>query len=145
MIIRTIVVALDTSARAAGVLAAGIEVARKYGAKLVLVRAVGLPIEIPTEAFAAPPNKVPEILERIARTDLEARAKEVPAELLAGLKVTTGVPWEVICREAKESESELIVIGSHGFSGIDRLIGTTASRVVNHADRSVLVVRKPRE
>jgi nucleotide-binding universal stress UspA family protein len=35
----------------------------------------------------------------------------------------------------------LIVIGSHGFSGIDRLLGTTAGRVVNHADRSVIVVR----
>ena len=140
-----IVVALDTSARASAVLAAAIELARTYGGKLVLVRAVGIPIEIPTEAFVAPPNKVPEILERIARNDLETRAKEVPAELLAGVRVTTGVPWEVICREAKSAEADLIVIGSHGFSGIDRLIGTTASRVVNHADRSVLVVRKRRE
>ena len=143
MKIRTIVVALDTSARADGVLSAGIELARVYGAKLVLVRAVGIPIEIPSEAFAAPPNKVPEILERIASADIETRAKKVPAELLAGVRVATGVPWEVVCREARELEAELIVIGSHGFSGIDRLIGTTASRVVNHADRSVFVVRKP--
>ena len=36
---------------------------------------------------------------------------------------------------------DLIVIGSHGYSGIDRLIGTTAAKVVNHAKQSVLVVR----
>ena len=37
----------------------------------------------------------------------------------------------------------LIVIGSHGYGGIDHLLGTTAARVVNHADRPVLVVRGP--
>jgi nucleotide-binding universal stress UspA family protein len=142
MEIRTIAVALDTSPRAESVLRTGIELARKFGARVVLVRAVGIPIEIPTEAFVAPPNKVPEILERIARTDLEARAAEVPSELLEGIRLAMGVPWEVICRAGKEVNADLIVIGSHGFSGIDRLIGTTASRVVNHADRSVLVVRR---
>ena len=37
----------------------------------------------------------------------------------------------------------MIVLCSHGYGGIDRLIGTTASKVVNLADRSVLVVRDP--
>jgi nucleotide-binding universal stress UspA family protein len=36
---------------------------------------------------------------------------------------------------------DLIVIGSHGYDALDRLLGTTAAKVVNHADRSVLVVR----
>jgi nucleotide-binding universal stress UspA family protein len=40
-------------------------------------------------------------------------------------------------------EAALILIGSHGYSGLDHLLGTTAARVVNHADRSVLVVRHP--
>lgn len=34
-----------------------------------------------------------------------------------------------------------IVIGSHGHGGIDRVLGTTAAKLVNHADRNVLVVR----
>jgi nucleotide-binding universal stress UspA family protein len=34
------------------------------------------------------------------------------------------------------------VIGCHGYSGLDRVIGTTAGKVVNHADRSVFVVRE---
>jgi nucleotide-binding universal stress UspA family protein len=37
----------------------------------------------------------------------------------------------------------LIVIGSHGYGGLDRVLGTTAARVVNHALCSVLVVRPP--
>ena len=39
--------------------------------------------------------------------------------------------------------ASVIVIGSHGYGGLERLLGTTAARVVNHADRAVLVVRSP--
>jgi len=48
---------------------------------------------------------------------------------------------DVICRTARELDADLIVIGSHGYGGIDRVLATTAARVVNHADRSVLVAR----
>lgn len=49
-----------------------------------------------------------------------------------------GTPWDESCTTAKP---EGVVIGAHGYGGLDRVLGTTASRVVNHADRSVLVVR----
>jgi universal stress protein F len=44
-------------------------------------------------------------------------------------------------RAAAENDVDMIVIGSHGYHGLDRVLGTTAAKVVNHADRSVLVVR----
>lgn len=138
---RTLLVALDTSPRAPGVLAEGIDLAQKLGGKLVLVRAIGIPHEIPAEALTASPSGVPEILERIAKAELDEQARAVPEGFLAKKLVVMGVPWEVICREADEVNADLIVIGSHGYSGIDRLLGTTASRVVNHSQRSVLVVR----
>ncbi|EYF03612.1 universal stress protein [Chondromyces apiculatus] len=139
---KIIVVALDTSSRAAGVLEEGIDLAQKLGGKLLLVRAVGIPHEIPAEALGATPNDVPEILARVAREELARRAAAVPAEYLHGVEVRTGVAWQVICDEAQAVGADLIVIGSHGYHGIDKLLGTTASRVVNHADRSVLVVRE---
>jgi nucleotide-binding universal stress UspA family protein len=46
-----------------------------------------------------------------------------------------------VCKEAHQEDVDLIMVGSHGYSGVDRLLGTTAAKVVNHADRSVLVVR----
>ena len=52
-----------------------------------------------------------------------------------------GIPWDTICSVAKEEDVDLIVIGSHGYDILDRIVGTTAAKVVNHADRSVLVVR----
>ncbi|AKT36403.1 universal stress protein [Chondromyces crocatus] len=139
---KIIVAALDTSQRAAGVLEEAVDLAQKLGGKVLLVRAVGIPHEIPPEALSATPNAVPEILGRIAREDLEQRARAVPEGLLHGIQVRTGVGWQVICDEADAADADLIVIGSHGYQGIDRLLGTTASRVVNHATRSVLVVRE---
>jgi nucleotide-binding universal stress UspA family protein len=53
----------------------------------------------------------------------------------------SGFPWQAVCAAAVDESVDLIVIGSHGYSGIDHLIGTTAAKIVNHADRPVLVVR----
>ena len=136
-----ILVALDDSPRAAGVLAAAIDVARRFGGKMLLFRAVGIPLEIPPAALSLPPSALPEMLEAHARDDLAERARAVPPELLAKTAVKIGVPWQAICREATEEDADLVILGSHGYGGIDRLIGTTASRVVHHADRPVMIVR----
>jgi nucleotide-binding universal stress UspA family protein len=56
--------------------------------------------------------------------------------------VVVGAPWEAVCNAARTTAVDVIVIGSHGYSGLDRLLGTTAARIVNHAPCSVLVVRE---
>jgi nucleotide-binding universal stress UspA family protein len=62
-----------------------------------------------------------------------------------GLRVETSVgvgsPWESICDAAEDKQAVVILVGSHGDSAVDRLLGTTAAKVVNHAECSVLVVR----
>lgn len=140
---RSILVAVDTSPRAQGVLQAAADLAQLSEGKLVLFRAVGLPLEVPPEALSKPPEALAEILEAKARKGLEALARTLPPALVAKVKVRVGTPWEAITHAAKEEDVDLVVIGSHGFSAIDRLLGTTAARVVNHADRCVLVVRDP--
>jgi nucleotide-binding universal stress UspA family protein len=54
--------------------------------------------------------------------------------------VLHGQPWRDIVSTASRLDVDLVVIGSHGYSGWDRVLGTTAGKVANHADRSVLVV-----
>lgn len=139
---RTILVALDSSPRAAHVLAEAVDLAQKLGGKLVLVRGIGLHHDLPAEALNESPARVPEILERNDREELEQLARGVPPELISKIVIHVGVAWEVICRTAEQEDADLIVIGSHGYSGIDKLLGTTAARVVNHTKRSVLVVRE---
>jgi nucleotide-binding universal stress UspA family protein len=67
----------------------------------------------------------------------------------AGLSVDTAVrqgdPRTLIVDEAKEWDADLIVMGSHGRTGLTRLLlGSVAQAVVAHAPCSVEVVRKRR-
>jgi len=136
-----ILVGLDASARAASVLETATELARRTGGKLILFRAVGVPHEIPVEAYSMTPANLAELLEREAKKYLDQLATALPPGMLAETVVHVGTPWQGICSAADHHQADMIVIGSHGYSGLDRLIGTTAAKVVNHARQSVLVVR----
>lgn len=136
-----ILVAVDSSPRACVVLDAAIDLARRTGAKIRLLRIVGLPPELPPNLFAAPATQLVESHLEAAKHDLEDFEQLVPDDLLDGATVQLGVAWDGICSYAREHDVDMIVIGSHGYGLLDRLVGTTAAKVVNHADRSVLVVR----
>lgn len=139
--IRKILVGLDSSPRASLVLETAVGLAQRFGSKLFLVNAVGIPFDFPADALGLSPTALPGIMEEAARRDLEARARALPPEIAHKVDVQIGTPWQVVVSLAKEEDVDLIVIGSHGYSGLDRVIGTTAARVVNHADRPVMVVR----
>jgi nucleotide-binding universal stress UspA family protein len=136
-------VGLDGSPRAAGVLTAALALARASGAKLHLFRGVGLPPDVPAAAWSVPPGELEVVLEREALEALEAIAGNMPPYLLGGVSVALGVPWQAICEAGRRENVDLIVVGSHGYGVLDRVLGTTAAKVVNHADRSVRVVRAP--
>mgnify|MGYP001258053483 CR=1 FL=1 len=58
--------------------------------------------------------------------------------------VLFGNPWSVICRYAAEHAIDLIVVGTHGRTGLPHvLIGSTAERIVQHAPCPVLVIKNP--
>ena len=137
-----ILVGLDSSPRAGAVLEEATKLSRLTGAKLVLLRAVGVPVELPMEAYRLSPASLSEVLQQEAQKGLEElAAKGATPEVIDSIRVGIGTPWQVICEAARELDVDLIMIGSHGFGVLDRVIGTTAARVVNHADRSVLVTR----
>jgi len=139
---KRLLVALDGSARAMGVLQAGVAQAQSIGAALVLLRAIGIPGDLPFTAMAMSPAEVLSLLEQRARTELtELAHAAVPPDLPWEARIETGTAWQTICEAAQALDAVLIVIGSHGYGALDRVLGTTAARVVNHADRSVLVVR----
>lgn len=139
---KRILVGLDGSPRAQGVFDAARVLAEQSGAKLVLVQAVGIPMELPIEAYRLPPGSLAEVLEREARRRLDALAAPFPA-IVESTRVRVGTAWQVVCESARELGVDLVVVGSHGYGVLDRLLGTTAARIVNHCDRSVLVVRPP--
>ena len=138
---KRILVCLDASPRAAFVLETATNLAQKTGAKLVLLRSVGLPAEIDQEFYVHAAASMTDLLVDKAKRELDALSKGVPAGLIEGYDVHIGTPWDTICREAKARDCDLVILGSHGYSGMDRVLGTTAAKVVNHCDRSVLVAR----
>ena len=140
---KRILVGIDGSERAPGVLAVATTIARSQGARLTLVRSVGLPPDVPQDFWKTTEEPLLDVLKHHAQKYLDEQAAKVPAEVLGGTELVIGVPWQAICDSAKTQKADLVVIGSHGYSGFDRLLGTTAAKVVNHAPCSVLVVREP--
>ena len=143
MQVQRILVGLDGSHRERAVLEFAQDLAIRYDARLTLMRAVGVPPEIPPEAWQNPDVSVKEFLEKQAREGLERLAQTLTESVRARcqLEVVVASPWQALCLGAQALEANLVVIGSHGYGGLDRVLGTTAARVVNHALCSVLVVR----
>jgi universal stress protein F len=139
--VKRLLVALDASDRASKVLEAAVRLADLTGARLILYRAIVVPPELPRDILIAPEARLEDILVRTAHDDLQRVAERVPGSLIEQIATAFATPWDGICRAAREHDVDLIVIGSHGYGGIDRILGTTAAKVVNHADRNVLVVR----
>jgi universal stress protein A len=86
-----------------------------------------------------------EAAKREADAQLSVVSKEIRAHgLEAEPMFRTGNPYEEIVNAAKETGIDLIVIGSHGYAGLGRLLlGSTADRVLQYAPCPVLVVKEP--
>jgi nucleotide-binding universal stress UspA family protein len=106
----------------------------------------GLPTEL---AFAEGPAaaKAVELSHERRRLDAEALVSRHAANLrAAGLRTSTvvrsGDAREGVLESAAEWGADLIVLGSHGRTGIDRfLLGSVSESVARHAPCSVLIVR----
>ncbi|HEY2747064.1 MAG TPA: universal stress protein [Polyangia bacterium] len=137
---KRILVGLDGSPAQLAVLDVAAQLATAFGAELILFHAVAIPVHLPQQALAVPPTDVGGLLSDMARTQLEELA-QARAELVERLQVEIGTAWRAVCDTAKADSVDLVVIGSHSYGGIDRLLGTTAAKIVDHAPCSVYVVR----
>jgi nucleotide-binding universal stress UspA family protein len=119
---------------------------RTRGAALTLVHVFGAPKPpmFATDSLATPPADE----EARLRTALEPQLEEyrAEAERIAERPVEAvllaGKPAEVLARLAADGGYDLIVVGTHGRSGVKRLVlGSVAEHVVRASPISVLVVR----
>jgi len=82
-------------------------------------------------------------MEQFARENMDAFL----AEHFSGFEnfdtmLATGIPYREIIRKARETGSDLVVIGTHGRTGVEHVIfGSTAERVVRTSACPVLSVR----
>ena len=140
MIIENILVALDGSERAAGVFAAAAEFGIRFGATLHPFRAVSIPPEFPAAAAGTHADPLASKIVNEALDELLAIARPAPGLSVVAPVVHVGQPWRAILAASESLDVDLIVMGSHGYHGLDRVLGTTAAKVVNLAHRNVFVV-----
>ncbi len=138
-----ILVGLDGSERQPEVLRQAVELADRCGGTLVLCRAVQVPASIPAIAWSLQGDEFDDFLVEHARGQLLKLAETLPSGLVADIVTEIGQPADVMLRAVLERGCDLVVIGSHGYAGLDYLLGTTAAKVVNRCTATVVVVREP--
>lgn len=136
-----ILVGLDGSERQPEVLRQALELADQCGGTLVLCRAVQIPTSIPALAWSLQGKEFEDFLVEHAQGQLQHVAETLPSGIVSKVVAELGQPADIVLRTCEEHNCDLVVIGSHGYSGLDRVLGTTAGKVVNRCPRSVMVVR----
>ena len=120
--------------------------ARRFHAELILVHVIE-PLLFPVEygLVTAPPFDLEEQAAGNARRELDALLDGERAGLAsARSEVLFGLPWQQILESQENSGADLIVLGTHGHAGLKHLLlGSTAERVVRHAEVPVLTVKGP--
>ena len=146
MELRKILVPTDYSPHAQRALEWAGSLAATYQAEIVLLHVVP-----PASAMWAPDVEAERRIEKeLAQlgTRTEERLKAEASTLRQQVRevlplVIHGQPFMEICEVAKGHAVDLIVMGTHGRTGIDHvLLGSVAERVVRHAPCPVLTVRE---
>jgi nucleotide-binding universal stress UspA family protein len=141
--ISTILVPIDFSDNAPAVIEWAAHLAQEHESTVVLFHAYHLPVEFQQlEGAYLPPdfwaNVKAEAQQSLGRFEDQLRADGLTVRSV----VREGYAATAIVDEASEQEVDLIVIGSHGLSGIKHLLlGSIAERVVQKAPCPVLTVK----
>lgn len=136
-----ILIAVDGSTRAPAVLAAGLGLACAPDTQVIVLRCVGLPTELDRSLLGSTPSAIEAALVAAAERETAALVAASGATTPVRVRVEVGVAAPTILRVAEDENAELLVLGAHGYRWAERVLGTTASRVVDSSTRSVLVVR----
>jgi universal stress protein A len=141
MVSRHILAPTDFSEYANQAVTAAFELAQTFEAKLSLLHVIEVP------AYAIEVALPLEELERDARREL---ALLLPAADAAHVEVTRlvnmGVPYQRIVETATAESVDLIIMATHGRTGLRHLVlGSVAERVVRLAPCPVLTIRPPGE
>jgi nucleotide-binding universal stress UspA family protein len=143
MSIHHVLVPTDFSASAEQALDYAIRLAGTLKARLTVLHVMQpVPMAGIDMAVALPETYVQEMEEAVQGSMEDAWARVTAAGLAAERVVLYGVPFQEIVEAAKARQVDLIVMGTHGRTGLMHvLLGSIAERVVRLAPCSVLVVR----
>jgi len=143
--VRTVMVASDFSSASRAAFARAVELARANRATLLVMHALALvPSMLGGEYI---PPQTWDRIERATRAEAQKQiealvGKAKRAGLRAAGLIMVGSPYEVIVRAAKSKRVDVLVVGTHGRTGLPRFfLGSVATRVLATARCPVLTVR----
>lgn len=143
--IRRIVCATDFSEASKRAYEYAVDLAAKLGAAVSVIHAYQIPaytlpdgmVEVPVEVESSVRERLNEQLQEFTR-GIDTKGVSIDAHLL------DGVPYVEITHAARELKADLVVIGTHGRTGLAHLLlGSVAERVVRTCEAPVLTIRGP--
>ncbi len=143
--IRNILVATDFSSASRPAFRRALELASESGAALWIAHVASPPAPLSAEGFVLP--RFYEDMNLAIRNDAQKRLRALlsrarKAGVRARSLILNGVPHDALNRAARRHHADLIVMGTHGRTGVAKLfVGSVASRVVATSRCPVLTIR----
>lgn len=133
-----VLVATDGSRQCRSAVERAIDFAASYGGEISVVSIV----DVPPEFYAEAPQIVDDMVHKakgyVEEVKKQAEASSVKAETF----VREGEPYQAILELASAKDANVIVMGSHGRTGLKRLLmGSVAEKVIGYANCPVLVTK----
>jgi nucleotide-binding universal stress UspA family protein len=141
---KTILVPVDLSTATGRVCAAAADLARRVGARVLLLHVVAPPPVVLNEYYAFDAGQLALAVAATARaatTRLHALARRVAKRCPVRTMQVSDLPVSAILAKARATRAAYIVLGSHGHGAVfDLLVGSTTHGVLRKAPCPVLVV-----
>jgi nucleotide-binding universal stress UspA family protein len=141
--VRNILVPIDFSPRSRMALDYALPIARRFHARIILLHVVHNPHLYVNRDYRFPHPELIDDLRRTGETQLGDVTRSIPTRFKITTIVELGHPGYSIVDTADKQRVDLIIIATHGRTGLKRVVlGSTAEFVVRHAGCPVLAVRQ---
>ena len=141
-----ILIAVDFSENSECAFDYALTLATQFNAELTIIHVINEPVDlrgfyVPHISFEQLEKEIEESAAKMMETFCRSKLGTFSNYKTA---IVTGIPYDEITAAAAKIDASLIVLGTHGRTGLDRILfGSTAERVVRSAGCPVLTVRLP--
>ncbi len=141
---KTILFAIDFSQSSEYAFQYALSLAQKYQARLLIVHVINEPVDL--RGFYVPHISFEKLEQEIAEGAKKMMEKFCSTQVgdYSNYEsfILPGIPYEEIIKKAEEQSADLILMGTHGRTGLDHvLFGSTAEKVVRKSPVPVMTVR----
>jgi hypothetical protein len=139
---KNILAATDGSEYGNAAVDEAINYAKTFGGALKIVHVINVMADFHEQALAFVPSLVDELTNKVKNDLNSIKNKAEQVGINTETFVREGEPYKAIVDLARELNSDVIVMGSHGRTGVQRLLmGSVTERVIGHTSSAVLVVK----